>query len=225
MRSSFRSVTGGVYVESQRQVRRDIQYSPGLQADFLDIYGFSINDSVIGPSQFPANDNVTYANDLIYFDNQHITQNQYAVFGQVEYSITPEFRAALGLRELYATVNYNRDSGGFFTGGTALNPFFVSTHNDAFSGKLLSFVERHSNRQRVRLGYQGIPARGADGPVTSALCTGELQSSFGISTPPFSYTPDSLWSYELAPRIFCSTTEWPSTGMSSMLIGTTSSSR
>jgi iron complex outermembrane receptor protein len=191
---------GGVYVESQRQVRRDIQYSPGLQADFLDIYGFSINDSVIGPSQFPANDNVTYANDLIYFDNQHITQNQYAVFGQLEYSITPEFRAALGLRELYATVNYNRDSGGFFTGGTTLNPFFVSTHNDATTPKASLTYDLTPTDSVYASATKGFRLGGPTGPVTSALCTGELQSSFGISTPPFSYTPDSLWSYELGSK-------------------------
>ncbi len=191
---------GGVYVESQRQVRRDIQYSPGLQADFEDIYGFSINDSVIGPSQFPANDNVTYANDLIYFDNQHITQNQYAVFGQLEYSITPEFRAAVGLRELYATANYNRDSGGFFTGGTALNPFFVSTHNDATTPKLALTYDVTPTDSVYASATKGFRLGGPTGPVTSALCTGELQSSFGISKPPFSYTPDNLWSYELGSK-------------------------
>src|SRR6202034_4359807 len=42
---------GGLYFESQKQSRRDYQISPGLQADFLSIYGFSINDSIIGPSQ------------------------------------------------------------------------------------------------------------------------------------------------------------------------------
>ena len=57
---------GGVYIESQRQVRRDLQYSPGLQADFQNIYGFSINDSLIGPGAMPG---VTYANDLAYSDN------------------------------------------------------------------------------------------------------------------------------------------------------------
>jgi iron complex outermembrane recepter protein len=191
---------GGVYVESQRQVRRDIQYSPGLQADFYDIYGFSINNSVIGPSQFPANDNVTYANDLIYFDHQHIIQNQYAVFGQLEYSLTHELRAALGLRELYATANYVRDSGGFYTGGTALNPFFVSTHNDATTPKLSLTYDLTPTDSVYASATKGFRLGGPTGPVTSALCTGELQTSFGISKPPFSYTPDNLWSYELGSK-------------------------
>ncbi|HTY50777.1 MAG TPA: TonB-dependent receptor [Steroidobacteraceae bacterium] len=191
---------GGVYVESQRQVRRDIQYSPGLQADFYDIYGFSINDSVIGPSQFPANDNVTYADDLIYFDQQHITQDQYAAFGQVEYSITPALRAALGLRELYATVDYSRDSGGFYEGGTTLNPFFVSTHNDATTPKLSLTYDVTATDSVYASATKGFRLGGPTGPVTSELCTQELQSSFGISKPPFSYTPDSLWSYELGSK-------------------------
>jgi len=191
---------GGFYFESQRQVRRDIQYSPGLQADFLDIYGFSINDSAIGPSQFPAYDNVTYANDLIYFDHQHIIQNQYALFGQVEYSILPDLRAAVGVRELYATINYGRDSGGFYAGGTTLNPFFVSTHNDATTPKVSLTYDVTADNSVYASATKGFRLGGPTGPVTSALCTAELQSSFGISTPPFSYTPDSLWSYELGSK-------------------------
>jgi iron complex outermembrane receptor protein len=193
---------GGLYFESQTQTRRDYQTSPGLQADFMDVYGFSIDSpqSVIAPSNFAPNDNVTYAGDLIYFDNQHITQNQYAGFGQVEYSILPSLKAAVGLRYLYATLDYRRDSGGFFTGGTTLNPFYVSNHTTASTPKAsLSYDVTATNSVYVSAS-KGFRLGGPTGPVTSALCTSELQTSFGIATPPDSYTPDRLWSYELGSK-------------------------
>jgi outer membrane receptor protein involved in Fe transport len=193
---------GGLYFESQSQSRRDYQTSPGLQADFMEIYGFSINDprSVIAPSNFAPNDNVSYVNDLIYFDNQHITQNQYAAFGQVEYSIVPSLKAAVGLRYLYATLDYRRDSGGFYTGGTTLNPFFVSNHTTASTPKASLTYDITANNSIYVSASKGFRLGGPTGPVTSALCTSELQDSFGISTPPDSYTPDRLWSYELGSK-------------------------
>jgi outer membrane receptor protein involved in Fe transport len=190
----------GLYFESQKQNRRDYQTSPGLQADFQSIYGFSINDSVIGPSQFPANDNVSYANDLIYFDNQHFTQDQYAGFGQIEYSILPDLKASVGLRYLYATLNYERDSGGFYTGGTTLNPFFVSSHNTASTPKATVTYDVTPSDTVYVSAAKGFRLGGPTGPVTSALCTSELQTSLGIQTPPFTYTPDRLWSYELGSK-------------------------
>jgi iron complex outermembrane receptor protein len=190
----------GLYFESQKQNRRDFQTSPGLNADFLAIYGFSINDSVIGPSQYPANDNVSYANDLIYFDNQHFTQNQYAGFGQVEYEILSGLKLAVGLRYLYATLNYERDSGGFYTAGTTLNPFFVNSHNTASTPKATITYDVTPSNTIYASAAKGFRLGGPTGPVTSALCTSELQTSFGIETPPFSYTPDKLWSYELGSK-------------------------
>jgi outer membrane receptor protein involved in Fe transport len=192
----------GVYVESQRQIHDDYQTSPGLQADFQQIYGFSINDpaSMVAPSDYPANDNVTYANDLIYFDYQHITQNQYAAFGQLEYSLLPKLRVALGFRQLYATLDYLRDSGGFFAGGTALNPFSVSSHTQASTPKFSLTYDLAPSNSLYLTAAKGFRLGGPTGPVTSALCTNELQTSFGIASPPFAYTPDHLWSYELGSK-------------------------
>jgi iron complex outermembrane recepter protein len=190
----------GVYFQSQRQAHHDHQVSPGLQADFQEIYGFSINDSVIGPSNFYPNDNVTYANDLIYFDYQHLIQNQYASYGQIEYSFLPKLRAAVGLRYEYSTLDYTRDSGGFYAGGTLLNPFSVDTHTTDTTPKYSLIYDITPSDMVYATAAKGFRLGGPTGPVTSALCTSELQSSFGISTAPFSYTPDELWSYEVGTK-------------------------
>ena len=198
-----RSLTwvAGFYFQSQRQAHHDHQVSPGLQADFLNIYGFSINDSVIGPSNFPPNDNVTYKNDLIYFDYQHLIQNQFAGYGQVEYSLLPKLRAAVGLRYEYSTLGYTRDSGGFYEAGTTLNPFFVDTHTTDTTPRYSLMYDITPNAMIYATAAKGFRLGGPTGPVTSALCTSELKSSFGITSPPFSYTPDELWSYELGTKM------------------------
>jgi iron complex outermembrane recepter protein len=192
----------GVYVESQRQIHDDYQTSPGLQADFQQIYGFSINNpaSTIAPSDFPAIDNVSYVNDLIYFDYQHLRQNQYAAFGQLEYTLLPKLRAALGFRQLYATLDYLRDSGGFYAGGTTLNPYTTSSHTQASTPKFSLTYDIAPTNSIYMTAAKGFRLGGPTGPVTSELCTSELQESFGISSPPFSYTPDHLWSYELGSK-------------------------
>jgi outer membrane receptor protein involved in Fe transport len=191
---------GGFFVENQRQVRNDFEPAPGLQSAFQQIYGFSIDDSAIGNTALhenPANagfPTVSYAKDTVYTDNQWLDQVQYAAFGQVDYNILPNLKATAGLRYLYATQNYFRNSGGILAFGN-VDPFLAKDHNYSATPKFSLVYDLSDQTSIYTTAAKGFRLGGPTGPVASTTCGADL-AKIGIFSPPTGYGPDKLWSYE-----------------------------
>jgi iron complex outermembrane receptor protein len=182
---------GGVYLEYQRQVRDDFEPAPGIRAAFQKIYGYSIYDSPIGGSQEPG---VSYANDLVYSDNQWLDQIQYAVFGQVDYKVLPRLTLTAGLRYEYATQNYYRNSGGVLAYGN-VNPFTSQDSTYAATPKASITYDVNTDSIVYATFAKGFRLGGPTGPVAGPTCGGDLKT-IGITDPPTKYGPDKLYSYD-----------------------------
>jgi iron complex outermembrane recepter protein len=190
----------GFFFESQRQARDDIEPEPGFQATFKKIYGFPVQDSVIGNAAeraIPGNANlpaISYQDDLVYFDNQWLDQQQYAVFGQADYNILPNLKATAGLRYEYATQNYFRNSAGILSFGNVF-PFTAQTDTYAFTPKFSLSYDVNDDATVYTTIAKGFRLGGPTGPVSSSVC-GENLAQYDISSRPTKYGPDKLWSYE-----------------------------
>jgi outer membrane receptor protein involved in Fe transport len=190
----------GFYFENQRQARDDIEPEPGFQAAFQKIYGFDVQDSLIGNTAehaIPGNANlptISYQNDLVYFDNQWLDQQQYAVFGQADYSILPNLKATVGLRYEYATQNYFRNSAGILSFGNVF-PFVSQDHTYALTPKFSLSYDMTQDTTLYATIAKGFRLGGPTGPVSSSVCGLNLQQ-YNISQAPDHYGPDKLWSYE-----------------------------
>ena len=191
----------GFFFENQRQARDDFEPEPGFRATFRSIYGFSPNDpqSAIGNVQehMGANANlpiISYADDLVYGDNQWLDQQQYAVFAQADYSITPALKATVGMRYEYATQNYFRNSFGILSFGNVF-PFAAQTSTYAFTPKFSLSYDMTQDATIYATIAKGFRLGGPTGPVSSTVCQQSL-AQYGISDNPTKYGPDKLWSYE-----------------------------
>jgi iron complex outermembrane receptor protein len=181
----------GFFFENQRQVRNDFEPEPGIRSLFQNIYGFSIDDSVIGNASLPG---VSYQDDLVYYDNQWLDQQQFAVFGQADYTILPKLKATVGLRYEYATQNYFRNSAGVLAFGNAF-PFVAQNHTYAFTPKFSLAYEMSEDASLYGTIAKGFRLGGPTGPVASSNCGADL-ATVGIFSSPTGYGPDKLWSYE-----------------------------
>ena len=192
----------GVYFENQRQARNDFEPAPGYRAAFKKIYGFGVQNpqSVISNTAehaVPGNENlpyISYANDLLYGDNQWLDQQQYAVFAQADYNILPDLKATVGMRYEYATQNYFRNSFGILSFGNVF-PFTAQTDTYAFTPKFSLDYSINEDVSVYGTISKGFRLGGPTGPVASSVC-GENLREFGISSRPTKYGPDKLWSYE-----------------------------
>jgi iron complex outermembrane receptor protein len=192
----------GLFFENQRQARDDFEPEPGFQSTFKSIYGYGVQDprsaiSNTAEHLIPGNENlpfISYADDLVYGDNQWLDQQQYAIFGQADYNITPALKATVGMRYEYATQNYFRNSSGILSFGNVF-PFTAQTNTYAFTPKFSLSYDVNEEATVYATIAKGFRLGGPTGPVSSSVC-GQNLAQYDISDRPTKYGPDKLWSYE-----------------------------
>jgi outer membrane receptor protein involved in Fe transport len=195
------SWTAGLYFSNQHQTHLDDEFIPGLQSQFLGIYGYPItsNASVVGPQNYPG---VSFANDLIYLGHTYPSERQIAPFGEVSLQITPELKAALGLRYVSAKSSFNVDSGGFYSFG--LPVFYSDTeHFSATTPKVSLDYAINDSANVYATAAKGFRLGGPTGPdpanVPGGTCDADYQT-LDLANPPTKYQSDSLWSYEIGTK-------------------------
>jgi iron complex outermembrane receptor protein len=206
--------TAGLYYADQHRRFLDDEYIPGLQAKYLQIFGYGINssESVVGPSYYPATaayPGVSFANDLIYYGHTYPIQRQIAPFGEVGFEITPSLKAAIGVRYVSAKSTEVVDSGGFYAYGlpaeynvnerySATTPKFSLEYAINASSNLYATIAKG-----FRLGGPTgpDPAYEPNGPppATPGPCDSDYRT-YGLTGAPKEFQSDSLWSYELGSK-------------------------
>jgi len=190
----------GLYYSDQKADYSNNDYIPGLQATFLQTYGYDIN-SASSPVGVPSIPNL-YAKDAIYLETGTYDTKQYAIFGQAEYQWAPRWHASAGIRTTYAKASTSVQQGGFFAGG----PFAVqkSDQYTSTTPKASVIYDLTDNAtvyasagKGFRLGgelYTPLPTSAGN------ICAGDYQT-FGLGANPSSaYDSDGLWSYEVGSK-------------------------
>lgn len=195
------SWSAGIYFADQRQSHTNYQYIPGLQADFLKIYGYDIssNASPVGPTHYPG---ISYANDLIYVGNYYPAERQIAPFGELQFAVTPQLKAEVGLRYVAAKSTDVVNSAGFYAFGLP-----ATFRNDATFSATTPKVSVEYAVNDLSNAYvtaaKGFRLGGPTGPdpayVTGGVCDSDY-ASLNIKSPPTEFQSDSLWSYELGSK-------------------------
>ena len=196
--------TAGLYFADQRQTHLDDEYIPGLQAKFLDIYGYAI-DSAASPIAAPG---ISYANDLIYFGHQHPQVRQFAPFGELALQLRPDLKLALGLRHVSAKSSFDINSGGYYSLG--LPAYYTDAETFSATTPKVSLdwaLNDHSNVYATAA--KGFRLGGPTGPVPGFEPNGPDgqpgpcdidYNNLGINSAPKQFDSDSLWSYELGSK-------------------------
>jgi outer membrane receptor protein involved in Fe transport len=211
----------GAYYSSQTVKWTDNEYTPGLDSA-LGSSGLSEPgiESLVGWSTTPPANSSTstyssgapFPNQEIFFSNRDYNTRQLAGFGEATYYAAPTVRLTAGLRYLYARSTFSREAGAYWnydyvTDHPPSSHFYATTPKFAFGWDVSSNDTFYSVISKgFRLGNVNRPVQlnscvlsGTQAGVPSSSCTGNL-NSYGFSSFPNSYQPDSLWNYEIGDK-------------------------
>lgn len=192
-------LTGGAYFENYWDTRVNApEIITGLGAAFQQIYGFNINNSLLGNG-----DPNFFANDNVWTEYISSYQRQYAAFGQFEVNFRPDLHGSVGLRYLFARTSQDRTGIGFYNLGVP-NPFYVSSSYHAATPRVsltYDVTPQTSTYATIAKGFRlgGPTGPTPQGPGNSCAVTGDY-ATFGITNPPSQFDSDSLWSYEVGTK-------------------------
>jgi iron complex outermembrane recepter protein len=194
--------TTGVFANENRQTYLEQIHDPMLNqltqlvlgVPYTDVFCYLNNAGVCtGPDAYdPA-----FPNDS-YFLKTSSKDEQIAVFGELTYSITDQFKATVGAR--YARMKYSFDT---LTGGPQLYaPTRVGT-GDNSEGAFTPKVSLQYQLDRDNLFYatyaKGFRPGGANNPIPFAACPTDFEN-FGIKTDPAQFSSDTVNSYEIGAK-------------------------
>ncbi len=184
----------GFFYSDQIWSHDDYETAPGFSNNFQQIYGFDINQSVLGvpgvANEFP--------NDLVWMVYDHNEITQYAGFGQVDFNITPRLRVSAGDRYVAARETFSEVGGGFFDlggAGTMGTPYKQSATFEAPTPKFSVTYDLTDLSTLYATIAKGFRLGGATTPNTNVSCVEGL-NQLGFNNAPSTYGSDQLWSYE-----------------------------
>ena len=185
--------TVGLYYSDQKNQHRDYEPIPGISAAYQAIYGQNINFGPLG------NDTPNlFARDLVYYVSDHNDTAQYAGFGQVDVDILPQLHFGAGARYLLAREAFSEQGAGVFelgNAGVGGAPYTQTADFHAFTPKFTLDYDLTPQTNIYASAAKGFRLGGATSPNFNTFCLAGIQQ-LGVSSPPTSYAPDHLWTYE-----------------------------
>jgi len=200
---------GGLYYADQWIHNVNFQQMPGVAQAFQNIYGYSIDS----PSQslvyqgFAGNPPLVsqlFPDSIDEYDNRTYREQQYAVFGQVDYDVMTNLHAGLGARYVTSREDFNSTEIGFYQIGN-ISPYYQTASFQAFTPKAtLSYdvAENSTVYSSVGKGFRmggATPTPISVAPAGACVQTGDL-AAIGQTTQPLTFGSDSLWTYELGSK-------------------------
>jgi len=185
-------VFGGFYKSTSGTAQHTFDL-PGYSATFpmyndLGIVSF-------GPGGWPWG-------DLLAFNKLETHTKESALFGQADYKILHNLTLTLGGRYFRYSNSFVRNNAGlFYGGGTALTgePLTGKSSGSGFTPKGLLSYKPSSNSEIYVSASKGFRIGAATPAIPIDRCGSDL-AAIGVTTPPTSYGPDSLWNYEVGTK-------------------------
>jgi outer membrane receptor protein involved in Fe transport len=128
--------------------------------------------------------------------SSYLQTKQYSAFGEVNYSPAHRLILTLGFRYFYA----DQDSQNYQSGTLTYSPtplvYNAKTSNDAFTPKVAIRYELTPTTSVYANAVEGFRLGGVNQPVPTDACGSDL-AALGLKQAPSTYTPDTVWNYEL----------------------------
>jgi outer membrane receptor protein involved in Fe transport len=190
--------TVGLFYSFQTYLHRDYETIPTFAADYHEIYGGNINDDPLLGDGNPY----LWRNGQVYFVSDRNGLAQYAIFGQADWDILPTLHAGAGARYVYARESFTENGGGYFNLGNAgvNSPYNQVAKFYAFTPKFTLTYDVNDKTSVYASAAKGFRFGGATSPNYNTYCIQGF-SLIGFSgSPPSTYNPDKLWTYELGAK-------------------------
>ena len=194
---------GGLYLQDATTSVYDNEPVFGVNAAFA-AAGVDPGDPTQVDGGFPGD----FANDSSYYSVRHYHDRQASVFGELTWHLSSELALTAGLRHLYADQTFTREALPlFYDGASPATPGYgglpaekanwtANTPSFKLNWEPLKDVSLYANVSK------GFRLGGANRPVPDTPIVEQNLKDLGLPPGvPASYTPDSLWSYELGSKL------------------------
>jgi outer membrane receptor protein involved in Fe transport len=194
--------TAGVFANENRQTYLEQIHDPMLNDLTMAVLGSPYTDvfcylDASGNCTGPALYDPRFPLDS-YFLQTNSKDQQIAVFGEVTYGFTDQWRLTVGAR--YSHMKYSFDT---LTGGPQLYapPRTGSGNNteNAFTPRVSLQFQMDTNNLFYATYAKGFRPGGANNPIPNAACPTDF-ANFGIQTDPATFSSDSVKSYEVGAK-------------------------
>ena len=172
---------GVFYSDTEREYRQRLP-TPGYDAVTDATLGAGTSAAVANgfPADSPFNSDLPY--DI----------EQLAVFGEITYDFTEDFRVTVGGRWYDFEEERTITTGGLFAAGDS--GVVDKTESDGFNPRVLASYDLNDAVTLNAQAAQGFRLGGVNDPLNTALCTPGDQATFGSFQ---AYDDETLWNYEL----------------------------
>lgn len=202
----------GLYFAQQTIHNTDFQQIPGINTTFASLFGVPMEQTAIEPTFSPVAGTTLFPNDEDESDNRSYKEDQYSIYGQIDYDFLPQWHLGVGGRYEYATEHFVSVETGFyqignlgFTGyppGTPITPYIQAASASSFTPKVSLSHDFSSNETVYASAGQGFRLGGPTGPITfgpTSVCNSDFQL-INQTSQPTQFKSDSLWTYELGSK-------------------------
>jgi len=185
--------TAGAYYERDSQFYPQNLVSPGFDQAF----GAEIGDPTFNSEAVYG----TPAPNTPFYGTINLVERQYALFGDVTYSVLPQFDVTLGARYF----DFKDDFDLFFTGVAGAiapgNPDIGSGDQSSRGVNPRGVLTYRITDQVMVYGEaaRGFRYGGVNEPAPVVFCAADL-GALGLKASPESFGPDHLWSYTLGEK-------------------------
>ncbi len=192
----------GVYYADQWIHNTNFQQIPGINQAFQSIYGAPMEQYAPFTALYPLLGAPTYfPNSVDESDDRTYREQQYALFGQIDYDLTPRLHAGLGARYATSRENYDSVEIGFYQIGN-ISPYYQTASYQAFTPKATLTFDAGPNSTLYASVGKGFRLGGPTGPIVfgpGTVCAGDF-ANIGQTTQPTHFGSDSLWTYEFGTK-------------------------
>jgi outer membrane receptor protein involved in Fe transport len=190
--------TVGLFYSFQTYLHRDYETIPTFAADYHEIYGGNINNDPLLGDGNPY----LWRNGQVYFVSDRNGLAQYAIFGQADWDILPDLHASAGGRYVYARESFTENGGGYFNLGNAGvdSPYNQVAKFYAFTPKFSLTYDVDDKDSIYASAAKGFRFGGATSPNYNTYCIEGFAVIGFAGSPPNTYNPDKLWTYELGAK-------------------------
>jgi iron complex outermembrane recepter protein len=142
-----------------------------------------------------------FGSDPAYYNYNDFVDVQKALFGELNIDLLPGLQGTIGAREYRQSQTYTLYINGVFNGGVATGPTESQSEVTGTTPKYELSYHVSPDVLTYATAAKGYREGGPLFPFPST-CDQDL-ANLGLSTPPTSYKPDSIWNYEVGAK-----TQW-----------------
>jgi iron complex outermembrane recepter protein len=162
--------------------------------------GFFYSDQTQHDADITINGQESYTSSLgslpSFVEYTTARDKQIAGYADVDVNVTHAFKASAGVR--VSNDKFYFDQASAFS-GAAQTPVAGTQSDTPVTPKFGLSYQLDANNFLYATAAKGFRQGGVNGDVPTNLCQSDL-TALGLTTTPTSYTPDSLWSYELGAK-------------------------